>query len=409
MNLWRNAYLIKTILFFFSAMLFNPVYGQQGASVNLGSTSASAETLVGQSNLPVTYVSATEAQQFVRQLEGKGYVVREGTLAQLDELTKTADQETQEADQETDDVEEKAINNECEEKTHKNNTDDQLDEQAVTKPKDQVDSKPGTTESKEPATLKDKKCKAEKTAEDEVPQGNVEPDVAPEPIPPHEYHPEPEVRGSVGLHLNASGGSGSGSNRDFAKVFFIFVGFVVVAAFVVYVGKYIADMAAGKDKKLWRELIFNSTFLSTKSGRSGQFMGAKLATGFVSDELIQLALVGEVGSTSLDLVLNENANLVPLNFSATYWMLGATARLHLSAALKNASYLYLEFMGGTTTNSATDIIGAARMGANFGFNNNWRLGASLGAQYIGLNKDQGFANDGKNYWITYGVEIGARF
>ena len=134
-----------------------------------------------------------------------------------------------------------------------------------------------------------------------------------------------------------------------------------------------------------------------------------MATGFVSNELIQLALVGELGNAKLNLLLNTDTVPAVLDFSATYWMLGASARLHLTDAMKNASYLFLDLLGGGTNRSATELIGAARFGVSFGIDDHWRLGASLGAQYIGLDEDQGFRNDGSNYWTTIGVELGARF
>lgn len=412
MQLWRSAFLANTTLFFFVAMLlFNPVYAQQAGPIPVGPSVLSA-----QNKLPVMVVSNAEVQRLVGQYEERGYMVREGTLAQLDELTTVAEPEAQEAAVNKEQADEEKTNEEeCAKPPRKDQTSDQPDDPAVEKPTEEQPTAPDDSEKESGnPSEKDKNCESEKISEDVTqpePQ-NDEPAPAvfpePEPVPPPVYPPAAEVHGGVGLQVNVSGGSG-GSNRDFAKVFFIFAGFVVVAAFVVYAGKYISDIVSGKDKKMWRELVFKSTFLSTEAGRRGQLTGVRLATGFVSGELIQLALVGEVGSADLNLVLNENTDPTPLDIAATYWMLGASARLHLSNKLVNASYLYLDFMGGSTTHKATDIIGAARFGASFGLNDYWRLGASLGAQYIGLDEGQGFNNDGENYWLTYGVEVGAQF
>ena len=54
--------------------------------------------LSDQSGLPVVVVTEEEAQQLVWQLENKGYVVQEGTLAQLDQLVAETDQNAQEED-----------------------------------------------------------------------------------------------------------------------------------------------------------------------------------------------------------------------------------------------------------------------------------------------------------------------
>ncbi len=406
MQLWRNAFLVKTTLFFFAVMLLlNPVYAQQWPLVNLDPANVGSTISPEQNELPVMVVSEEESQQLIREFETRGYVVQAGTLAQLDEVVEAANQKATVAAAGNDHDTKK----ECEKVSAENESQDG----AVGQDGEKSTTKAVSVKASGTQKVEDSKCESEKTTADVSPQNSQDDDSidlpAPTPAPVPEPYPEADVHTSVGLQVNMSGGSSGGSHHDFAKVFFIFAGIAVVAAFVVYAGKYISDIANGKKMKMWRELVFNSTFLSTKPGRYGQFIGARLATGFVSDELIQLALVGELGNANLKLILNENSDSTPLDLSATYWMLGASARLHLSDKLVNASYLYLEFMGGSTSNGATDLIGAARLGASFGLNDYWRLGASLGAQYIGLNKGQGFNNDGENYWVTYGVEVGAQF
>jgi hypothetical protein len=436
MQLWRNAFLVKTTLLFFTFMLLcNPVYAQQDIPLATGAASISVALPTDQNRLPVIYLSEEEAQQFTWQLESKGYAVREGTLAQLEQMTTESElqdeQEGQEerqegqqknaskkkqADCETEKSEEQAGQPTFAESENHNDVvaDENLQVEKKTTKEDCEPAQPipagtTTTENEQQGAQMENTIPPADFPDEDFPDEDFP--VEAEPVPPADYPPPPppaDVHAHVGVQANVSY-SGGGNNSDLAKVFFIFAGVVVVAAFVVYAGKYIADIVSGKETRLWREVVFRSTFLSTKAGRHGEFYGARLATGFVSNELIQLALVGELGKTDLDLVLNEYTEPTPLNFSASYWMLGASARLHLTDAMVNASYLFLDFMGGSTSRSATDLIGAARFGVSFGLDDHWRLGASMGAQYIGLDEDQGFRNDGSNYWTTLGVELGARF
>ena len=383
MDVWRKAGLAKITLFFFLVMLaFHPAYAQPGVTDNSGLL-----TSLANSGLPVVYLSEAQAQQMMSELQAQGYAIREGNMAQLEQVAEATAVEVQ--------------------APTSNGTKPCLQDKAADKKKSTEAG--DCAEGQEPGENEQLQDQLNEELMSAEPAAPAEP-VAPTGQHPDSEPPAPHVEShvSVGVQGNLSY-SGGGGNHDFAKVFFIFAGIVMVAAFVVYAGKYIKDMVAGKEQTLWWELVSNSTFLDTRVGRHGEFFGAKLATGFVSDELIQLALVGEVGKTNLDLVLNEYSNPTPLNFSASYWMLGAAARLHLTDALVNASYLYLEMLGGGTSNSATDAIGAARFGVSFGINDHWRLGASLGAQYIGLDERQGFVNDGDNYWLTYGIELGARF
>ena len=396
MNLWRSSVLVKLTLFFFTVMLlYNPAYAEQV------SFDIPPDVSVHQDQIPITYVNESEVGQLIWELQRKGYIVREGTLAQLEQLTQAND--TQQVLDERADVKDK--NNkeiECEKEKSPNKT----------KSDQQVENKEGGDKRE---LANEKKCNQDKTKleseqQDQNKSGSPEPVTGSEPsesaVPPQQ--PTPTAQPSIYVNADLSYGT-QGSSSDAAKVFFLLLGFVVVAAFVVYAGKYVADIVRNEDYKMWWEFIFNSSFMSTESRQHGNFYGAKLATGFVSSDLIQLALVGEVGNADINLVLNENSNPQVLNFSAPYWMLGGAARLHLTTKLVNASYLYLEFLGGTTNNSATGTISTARLGASFGIGDNLRLGASYGAQYIGLDEDQGYTNDNDNYWFTLGLEIGVRF
>jgi hypothetical protein len=437
MNFWRNSILVKLTLLFFTVMLlYNPAYAEQ-LPLNISSGVSHY-----QDKIPITYVDESEVDQLIWELQRKGYVVREGTLAQLEQLvqaddtSKTVDEPGEAKDTNKDSENNNEENTEkdkkdqpCEKQVksqERNNSQDQVTSQEEKRSQqqgqsqhqkksgDQVGDKAGAEKPALENSVDCNKEKAETGSEQQDQNKNGSPEVATEPepepteLPPPPPQPTATVQPSVSVHADVSYGSQGGSS-DAAKVFFLLIGFVVVAAFVVYAGKYAYDIATGKDHKLWWELIFNSTFMDTEPRQHGHFLGAKIATGFVSNELIQLALVGEVGNADVNLVLNEYFNPQVLNFSASYWMLGGAARMHLTDKMVNASYLYMELLGGTTSNSATDTIGAARFGASFGINDNVRLGASIGAQYIGLNEEQGFVNDGDDYWFTLGLEIGARF
>lgn len=383
MSFRENKYLsLITLAFFVFATFSSPILAQ--SQLFAMSIDNRADVL---KNIPVTYVTQTQAELIVEQSRRLGYEVREGDWGQLAEL-----EQSQQATQ--------VIN-----KSSGNKPECQPEGDKTQKLKDKT-SPDSKTESV--------RC-ADTSRTGETTKNNIPPAAdtgVPPPLPPPvpEPVPQPQVQTNVGIFADVSYGSGRGSQSDVGKVFFIVAGFMVIAAFVVYAGKYISDLASGEEFDVWWEFIFSNTYLSTRSGQHGRFNGIKIGTGFVSSDLIQVALVGELGNADFDLVLDENSfNPVALDFSATYWLLGATARLHLSDKLVNASYLYLEFMGGQTDHGSTDTIGMARLGASFGINNHLRLGASIGSVYLGLDEDQGFANNGDNYWTTLGFEIGAKF
>ena len=382
---------------------YSPVYAQK--QLHQSGIFIPAET----NKLPVTYVTEDQVADIIRESQLRGYTVKEGTLLQLAELEQAPAQVTQ---TDTTPVEKEQP---CDPDKKKNaNSDDQVkDEEAKTK----------VTESETEGTSIDTKkkkteCPPENESTEQKPMGvevpivNTAPYPAPEPLPlpPPEPPPQPVVQTNVGVYADVSVGSGRGGSGDAGKGFFIVAGIMVIAAVIVYAGKYIADLASGKEFKTWWEYIFSNTYLSTRSGQHGRLNGLKIATGFVSSDLIQVALVGEVGNTDIDVILDEySSSPAPLDFSASYWLLGASARLHLSDKLVNASYLYLDFMGGKTSHGSTDTIGMARFGASFGVNDFLRLGASIGAYYIGLDEDQGFTSNRDNYWTTFGFEMGVKF
>lgn len=373
----HKTLLTKVTLFFFVVMVcVSPAMAQQDR------LTGNIEILHVSNNVAISYVTPHQVDLLIQESQRRGYTVHQGTLQQLAELEQNEKITVSETDKKP----------ACSTDEKKQDTEGSAEEGASSVLNNCVDAKQQNTQEQSPQST----------------EVISEPFPPPEHLPPPQPAPQTSVHTNVGIYADVSYGSGGGSS-DAGKVFFIVAGFMVIAAFIVYAGKYISDLVSGKDVKVWWEFIFSNSYLNTRSGQHGRLNGLKVATGFVSSDLIQVALVGEVGNTDINLIINENTNPDVLDFSATYWMLGATARLHLTDKLVNASYLYLDFLGGQTDHGSTDFIGMARLGASFGVNDYLRLGASIGSFYIDLDEDQGFANDGDNYWTTFGFEIGVKF
>jgi len=357
-------------------LLYNPAYAQPVYVANSPATAGYSAPI------PVTYVESSDADQLFSELKRQGYTIQEGTFVLLEQLTQADD------------------TGQLPKKTSSTNTKN-------------TDNNKGQPSCDEKTSTDNLNCKQD-NPQSQLPGNDTQgpPEIIPPPGPNGPPAPQPQPAQTVQPHVSIEGNVSyghSGGNGDAGKVFFLLIGVVVVAAFIVYAGKFVSDLVTNKEAKLWWEIIANSNFMDTNSGQHGDFYGVKLATGIVSSELFQLALIGEIGNADINLIINETTDPQVLDFSASYWMLGGAVRMHLTDKLVNASYLYLELMGGTTNDPVTDIIGAARMGASFGINDTIRLGGNIGAQYIGLNKDQGFRNTDNNYWYTVGLELGVRF
>jgi len=228
----------------------------------------------------------------------------------------------------------------------------------------------------------------------------------------------PSGGGSGNVNVNVShGGSGGfgggGGGGDAAAVLFVLVGVFVAAVFVIYTIKYLVDIASGKEYDYWWDLGAQKTYLITHKGEHGEFTSAKLASGYIADKRAYIGLVGELGYMDINLDVSKNDAPVRLNLEGYYWMLGAAARFVLFDSVRdgvsNPSFFFMEFMGGLTEHAATETIGSAKLGLNFGEFDHFRIGLHAGAQYIGLNKKQGFVHNSDNYWFTYGFELGYRF
>ena len=430
---FRSPILVKITLLFFSTMLLY----RPAVAVDSVLSQAPVNTQITTKILPVSYVDDIEFQRLSREYQRMGYLVKQGSpdqlrwilLASNSEPVVSPEQLQSDADKATEASTVSVENIDCKKPVDTNQSEtnkpeganqDSKGEANTTKPEVEGNNKPADNNKKpenksgcdEATVVKDNGSqKTESTTSPEpmaveMPQPISHPAPIPEPVPT----PQPAiiVQPSVDVNVNVFNGGG-GSHSDSAKVFFIITGIFVVAAFVVYVGKYISDIAHGGKYDLWWEVIFNNTFLDTDVRQHGRFNGVKIITGFNTSDLIQVALMGELGSADLNLIFDEDASPQILNFATTYWMLGATARLLLSNHQYNSNYLYMDLLGGKTNHGETDTIGAARMGFSFGFHDHLRLGVSYGAQYIGLNPNQGFVNNSGQYWYTLGVELGWRF
>lgn len=428
MQCFRSPVWAKITLFFFTTMLlYQPAFAGESLSHLVRD-----DTQISPKTLPVSYVNDIQFQRLTQEYQRMGYTVKQGTPEQLrrlllasnDEPVASPQHKQSDADKTTAESTVSEDNTGCEKpgKTKQPQTNKKEDKtEANTKTavnadnntaNDNNNKRVDVTKCDEENTSKDKDNQQDESATStkpmvvQMPQPPPPVISTPVPVPP----PPPTVIIQPGIDVNVGiHNSGRGGSSDSAKVFFIITGIFVVAAFVVYVGKYIVDIAQGNQHDLWWEVIFNNTFLDTNARQHGRFNGVKIATGFNSSDVIQVALMGELGNASLNLIFDEDTSPSIVDFTTTYWMLGATARLFLSYNQLNSSYLFMDFMGGKTRHSETDTIGAARMGISFGIYDHARLGVSYGAQYIGLNSNQGFVHNSGQYWYTFGVELGVRF
>lgn len=453
---FRSPVCVKITLFFFSTMLLY----QPALASDFLLDRVPVHTQFTSKILPVSYVDDIQFQRLSREYQRMGYRVKQGSFDQLrriqlasngepvaspeqvpgDTDIATADLKAESKTESTAESTSTEKNTDCKKpgksKQPETNNKKEGDEKAGNEKggKSEANGKPALNAGTDKPADNNKQlqtipgCDEENTAKDNAVKDNsnqqnesttsTEPMAVefPQPVPPATPAPEPVpaptpsvvVQPSIDVDVNVFKGGGGG-HSDSARVFFIVTGIFVVAAFVVYVGKYIGDIVQGGKHDLWWEVIFNNTFLDTNARQHGRFNGVKIITGFNSSDVIQVAMMGELGSADLNLVFDDETSPLLLNFTTNYWMLGATARLLLSYNRLNSNYLYMDFLGGKTVRSETDTIGAARMGFSFGINDHVRLGVSYGAQYIGLNSNQGFVHNSGQYWHTFGVEFGWRF
>lgn len=355
MKLFRSGLWVNFTLFFFVwVLLFPSAYADQSAVPPVFEATPANLTL--SSDTSVYYVTPEEARRLEHTFLKRGYQVKRGTPEQLAQL-----------------------------RDHRSDT-IRLAKSNITQT-DQADDDTDT-ETKKQQQKKDDRSRPAPTSGNGV--GNVDLNVG-----------------------HAHGGGGGGGGGDAAAVLFVLIGVVVVAVFVIYTLKYLVDIANGKEYDYWWDLGAQQTYLITDKSEHGALTSAKLASGYIADHRAYIGLVGELGYMDIDLNVSKQDSPARLNFSGAYWMLGAAARFALFDNVKdgqsNPSVFFMEFMSGLTEDAATDVIGSAKLGFNFGEFDHLRIGIHAGAQYIGLNKEQGFINNSNNYWFTYGLELGYRF
>lgn len=239
------------------------------------------------------------------------------------------------------------------------------------------------------------------------------------PVPePVVEKPAPRTSGSVTINRGfqmPNINMGGGNKGDAAAVMLIVIGVVVIAALIVYAGKYIIDLFSGDSEyyAYWWDIGTQFISLDTEAGQHGNFTGIKFTAGFVANRSAQFGLAAEVGNIDLDLNYNRNSTPQRIRIDGTYWLLGATVRWLLGNVDPeqsiNNSYVYFELLAGASDRDEVDKMAVARVGFNTGLGKHMRLGIHYGAFYLGLDEDQGVANDGDNYWNMVGMEIGYQF
>lgn len=233
-----------------------------------------------------------------------------------------------------------------------------------------------------------------------------------------ESRPAPRATGSVSIHQGfqlPNIGGGGGGKGDAAAVMLIIIGVVVIAALFIYAGKWLVDMLSNDEDyyAYWWDIGTQFMVLDTEANQHGNFTGLKFSGGFIANRLAHFGLAVEVGRMDLDLLYNRNSIPQRVNLEGTYWLLGPTVRWLLgnvdTEQAINNSYFHLQLLGGGSDRNEVDKMALARVGFNTGIGRHLRLGLHYGAFYLGLDQDQGFANDGDNYWNMYGMEIGYQF
>lgn len=244
------------------------------------------------------------------------------------------------------------------------------------------------------------------------------PTTSPQSPPPSQRsstHTSVSVSHSGGFHLPNFGGGG-GNKGDAAAVMLIVIGVVVIAALFIYAGKWLIDTLSNDEDyyAYWWDIGAQFITLGTEAGQHGDFNGLKFSGGFVANRVTQFGLAAEVGKMDLDVLYNRNSTTpTRVNLKGTYWLVGPTVRWLLgytdTEQFINNSYIYLELLGGNADRKEVDLLAVARIGFNTALGKHLRLGVHYGAFYLGLKQDQGFANDGNNYWNMYGLELGYQF
>lgn len=201
------------------------------------------------------------------------------------------------------------------------------------------------------------------------------------------------------------GGIDMPSNEG-AIVIFVVIGAVVVLSVVVYAAAFIYEAALGSDEvDYWWDVEAHGALLFGK-GSDGYMTGARFSSGFANHHA-RLGLVLEGGY--LDTEIGQDSPLGPMLISSAYGMAGAGVRWMLGGYENNPTFLGVELLGGTATAEDVDLMSAARGTVSLGITENARLGFTLGALYMGLDKDEGIVQDIDNFSTMIGMQAGYRF
>jgi len=212
-----------------------------------------------------------------------------------------------------------------------------------------------------------------------------------------------------------------GSN-DVAVVLFVVVGAFVVAALVVYGGKFIYDALIGKAEHEYSfELSPTATFFNRDRhngvSEKGAMTGLKFVTNIDRDNL-QVGLAAEAGNMNIELYHDDSGSLYKMN--GFYWMAGPHLGFPFNTAsnANNPSCFMLEVLAGMVEHEDDGFISAARAGITFGIKEHLRFGINVGSFYfdldetegiLDLDKTDGIATDEDRFRLTIGCEIGYRF
>lgn len=203
------------------------------------------------------------------------------------------------------------------------------------------------------------------------------------------------------------------ADDDVAVVIFVVIGVFIVAALIVYAGKFIYDIAVGNKKHdYWWEISPGFTIIEndTKYGyqENGYLAGLKLSTGF-TDRRIQFGLTGEAGVMDLNLYFEDKKGLLELE--GLYGMAGPAIRFLFNddEQTQNTSYLYLELLAGTSEHEEAGLLSVARLGLNWRIQKHLRFGIHIGSLYFDLKESESIIEEEDNFRLTGGLEFGYRF
>lgn len=212
-----------------------------------------------------------------------------------------------------------------------------------------------------------------------------------------------DERGSSEATFHLAIDNMDGMDRESAAVVFVIIGAVVVVVWSLYAFKYAYDLAAGVEPcGRWSEWSIASSTISGDASDRARFNGVRAMGGF-REGYTDFGLSAEVGQAAMELKETDS-----LKLRGTYWFVGPVLRWRLSAD-RNPNFFQMEFLGGSTTNRETGLLGEAKAALSFGVGNNARWGLSVGAMNINLKDNQGIISARSKYYYLFGLETGFRF